>query len=296
MSEFLFDQYGDQKILAERAKKDINGLSLELTVTDDKVTAIGGYEVGGGQTVDAYTKSETDDLLADKVDVESGKGLSTEDYTTSEKNKLAGIEAGAEKNVHADWTATSYDDPGFIVGKPNVPAKDDFNYESFSRQSPYNYNCHVITQDDLTNKYFYIALPLTFPNIQASSVMLLGDIYGFRIVGDGNARTVTSMDVSSIDLMLGGNDGRPISNMHYIRRIDASDFVLSDVNSSLNVDDYNTSPSQCRFHFMHMGASSRNMMPITDKAYNLLIRVNIATSPLFVAGEKFEIHVAWVQF
>lgn len=35
--------------------------------------------------------------LADKVDVESGKGLSTNDYTTTEKNKLAGITSGATK-------------------------------------------------------------------------------------------------------------------------------------------------------------------------------------------------------
>ena len=35
--------------------------------------------------------------LATKVDAVSGKGLSTNDYTTTEKNKLAGIEAGANK-------------------------------------------------------------------------------------------------------------------------------------------------------------------------------------------------------
>ena len=35
-------------------------------------------------------------LFAGKVDVVSGKGLSTNDYTTEEKNKLAGIAAGAD--------------------------------------------------------------------------------------------------------------------------------------------------------------------------------------------------------
>lgn len=34
-----------------------------------------------------------------KQDTEAGKGLSTNDYTTAEKNKLGGIEAGAEVNV-----------------------------------------------------------------------------------------------------------------------------------------------------------------------------------------------------
>lgn len=39
------------------------------------------------------------DRLGLKVDKEEGKGLSTNDYTTTEKNKLAGIESGAEVNT-----------------------------------------------------------------------------------------------------------------------------------------------------------------------------------------------------
>lgn len=39
------------------------------------------------------------DELDLKVDKEAGKGLSTNDYTTTEKNKLAGIESGAEVNT-----------------------------------------------------------------------------------------------------------------------------------------------------------------------------------------------------
>ena len=46
--------------------------------------------------------------LAGKVDKETGKGLSTNDYTTTEKNKLAGIEAQANKTVvDAALSATS---------------------------------------------------------------------------------------------------------------------------------------------------------------------------------------------
>ncbi len=40
--------------------------------------------------------------LSGKVDKVDGKGLSTNDYTTAEKNKLSGIEEGAEKN-NIDW-------------------------------------------------------------------------------------------------------------------------------------------------------------------------------------------------
>ena len=47
------------------------------------------------QQVRAYI----DKLVDKKVDKESGKHLSTNDYTTTEKNKLAGIESGAQKNT-----------------------------------------------------------------------------------------------------------------------------------------------------------------------------------------------------
>lgn len=46
--------------------------------------------------------------LAGKVDVVSGKGLSTNDYTTDDKNKLAGIESGANKTtINNTLTSTS---------------------------------------------------------------------------------------------------------------------------------------------------------------------------------------------
>jgi len=63
-------------------------------------------------------KSENDAALDGKVDKVEGKGLSTEDYTTDEKDKLAGIEAGAEVNVNPDWDATSGD--GEILNKPTT--------------------------------------------------------------------------------------------------------------------------------------------------------------------------------
>lgn len=57
-------------------------------------TTISGYGIS-----DAYTKTEVDTFLVNKVDKVTGKGLSTEDYTTAEKTKLAGVEAGAQVNT-----------------------------------------------------------------------------------------------------------------------------------------------------------------------------------------------------
>ena len=81
-------------------------------------------EVSGKPTVftpSAHTHpiSEVTNLqttLDNKVDKVTGKQLSTEDYTTAEKNKLAGIQEGAEVNVNADWNATNGD--AEILNKP----------------------------------------------------------------------------------------------------------------------------------------------------------------------------------
>ena len=51
---------------------------------------------------------------------ETGKGLSTNDYTTTEKNKLAGIAAGAEVNVQANWTETNSSSDAYIQNKPTL--------------------------------------------------------------------------------------------------------------------------------------------------------------------------------
>lgn len=57
-----------------------------------------------------YFWSQIRTKLNNKVDKVSGKGLSTNDYTTTEKDKLAGIESGANKYSHPNSgvTAGSY--------------------------------------------------------------------------------------------------------------------------------------------------------------------------------------------
>lgn len=61
--------------------------------------------------------------LNNKVDKSTGKGLSTNDFTTTLKNKLNGIEEGAEVNVNADWNATSGD--AQILNKPTIPTNNN---------------------------------------------------------------------------------------------------------------------------------------------------------------------------
>ena len=87
----LNDQTG-----AAKMANDIAGHATKLT--------LGTHEVEGQQveypTVKAYVEAVVTGLGMDNyVEKEAGKGLSTNDYTTAEKDKLAGVEAGAQVNV-----------------------------------------------------------------------------------------------------------------------------------------------------------------------------------------------------
>ena len=96
---------------------------------DEKVDKVSGkglstydYDATAKEIVDSVTTN-----LAGKVDKINGKGLSTEDYTTTEKNKLAGISTGANKvessttngNIKIDGTETQVYDGSGKVDKVN---------------------------------------------------------------------------------------------------------------------------------------------------------------------------------
>jgi len=68
--------------------------------------------------------------------------LSTNDYTTAEKNKLAGIAAGANVNVNADWNATSGD--AKILNKPTIPSIEGLASEQYV--SNYTYDKQTIDE------------------------------------------------------------------------------------------------------------------------------------------------------
>lgn len=103
---------------------NVSSLSNRVKVNEDKLTIINGNESTTGSIANAIkqAKSYTDttvtaveetlnsnitQLQTQKVDKVEGKGLSTNDYTTPEKNKLAAIEAEANKYVLPAATASA---------------------------------------------------------------------------------------------------------------------------------------------------------------------------------------------
>lgn len=63
--------------------------------------------------------------VSTKVDKVTGKGLSENDYTNADKEKLDGIETGAEVNVQADWNQTDTTADDYIKNKPTIPTVND---------------------------------------------------------------------------------------------------------------------------------------------------------------------------
>lgn len=115
--------YTDTTVTAEqtRAEKAEQKLTSDLAseVTRAKgaesanATAIAN-EVERATGVEETLNSNITQLQTQKVDKVEGKGLSTNDYTTPEKNKLAAIEAEANKYVLPAATTTTLG--GIIVG------------------------------------------------------------------------------------------------------------------------------------------------------------------------------------
>ena len=102
-----------------------NVLANEYTNAEiDQKIAEGG---GGGNAVwgrisgDIANQSDLQRELSNKVTKVAGKGLSTNDFTDQWRNKLEGIEAGAEVNVQANWDQTVVTADDYIQNKPTIP-------------------------------------------------------------------------------------------------------------------------------------------------------------------------------
>ena len=74
-------------------------MSKNLVNSSDINIATNGDDISLELNESYYTESEIDTLLLSKVNTESGKGLSTNDFSDTYKNKINGIESGAEVNI-----------------------------------------------------------------------------------------------------------------------------------------------------------------------------------------------------
>ncbi len=115
-------------------------------------------------------------IVAKFVRKESGKGLSTNDYTTAEKNKLGGIEAGANKYVHDSFTAResglykiTVNDEGHIIAVSAVAKSDITGLGIPSQDTNTHYESKNITAGSPT------------ATVQTNAALTNGNVYLIEI-------------------------------------------------------------------------------------------------------------------
>lgn len=86
------------------------GEGISITENDNTLT----FSVSADYATESYVQSQT----SGKVDKVVGKDLSTNDFTDALKDKLDGIQSGAEVNVQSDWEQTDNTADDFIKNKP----------------------------------------------------------------------------------------------------------------------------------------------------------------------------------
>lgn len=93
----------------------VTGTNITLTTRTDKGSALTHAELDANQTgLKEAVEGHSHDEFASKL------GTDDNYMTDAEKTKLAGIEAGAEANVQADWNASTGD--AAILNKPSIPS------------------------------------------------------------------------------------------------------------------------------------------------------------------------------
>ena len=94
-------------------KPQINGVELVGNKTSEELGLGGDY----------VTREELEEGLKGKVDAEEGKGLSSHDFSSEEKEKLEGIEAGAQKNVPVPAKVSELENDSGYQTKEQVEGK-----------------------------------------------------------------------------------------------------------------------------------------------------------------------------
>lgn len=144
------------------------------TKTGDVVLKAIDIKASDDKTVEeklAENSTQMAELEQNKVDKIAGKGLSTNDYTTTEKNKLAGIEAGARKlsNVQDYGIATQAEaEAGTVNNKYITPLRAS---QAVRSQTGSTYGSASLSQRIESKTEHTFTIPIT-PNSRNAKVFM----------------------------------------------------------------------------------------------------------------------------
>ena len=158
----------EQQLTADLASEVTRAKAAESANT----TAIQNEE-SRATGIESALRTDVNNLSNSKVDKVTGKGLSTNDYTTTEKNKLAGIAAGAEVNVQSDWNEATTTSDAYIKNKPTNATSSTSGFMSSTDKAKL---------DGIEAKANNYVLP------KATTTTLGGIIVGDRLSIDANGK------------------------------------------------------------------------------------------------------------
>lgn len=126
-------QYATQSDLA--GKQDTLTAGQNISIVNNVISATGGTQLQSNWTENdstsvQYILNKPQNLVQDANYVHTDNN-----FTNTEKNKLAGIEAGAEVNVQSDWSVTDTSSDAYIANKPTIitPVQSDWNQQDSSQ-------------------------------------------------------------------------------------------------------------------------------------------------------------------
>ncbi len=117
-----YRQNGDAIDSAWYSKEGRLIVTQSINTTDHSASLLGAYPNLLTRLLvqsDAI-KNMVEAFESTKVDAEEGMGLSANSFSNAEKQKLAGIEQGAEVNVQSDWNEDDETSDAFVKNKPRL--------------------------------------------------------------------------------------------------------------------------------------------------------------------------------
>ena len=161
-------------------------------VSADNADTLDGKHASEFMSKDAYETFESviatslNDLDTRKVDKEDGKSLSTNDYTTNEKNKLAGIEEGAQVN-----------DPNTVIDANYVHTDNNYTTVEKNKLSGIETGAQVNTVNSVAGKTGDITLDIININGLQTALNNKQDSLQFTSAPSSNNKVVTQNELNS---------------------------------------------------------------------------------------------------
>lgn len=195
--------------------------------------------------------------VTNKVDKVSGKQLSTNDYTTAEKNKLAGIAAGAEVNVQPDWSQTNAAADDYIKNRPSsFPPSEHTHDDRYYTETEMNTKLGTkvtSTGGDIsnTNVSEFTASTASFPVPAAGDTIkgafgkiakFFGDIRNTATGACFIGQIVNNCVTNRADLPLSAAQGKALMDLYTVLNTNFKNYTVDEIYQIPNINGVSTQP------------------------------------------------------